>query len=88
MTVLALLGSKALYALFVWLLGAIACSYLAGRKGYGEQPGLATGLLLPVLGVIIWLAWPPRPESLWTRVGPFRRAGLDAQRASGGEAGE
>ena len=29
-----------------WLLAAIVASYLSERKGYGEKPGLATGLLL------------------------------------------
>ena len=45
MTVLALIGAKALYLLWIWLASAIVCSLLSARKGYGEKPGLATGLL-------------------------------------------
>ena len=55
MTVFALLGSTALWLLYSWLAAAIIASYLSGRKGYGERPGLASGLLLNFLGVIIWL---------------------------------
>jgi hypothetical protein len=58
--VFAVLGAKALYLLFVWLASAIACSELAKRKGYGEKPGLATGLLLSAVGVLIWLVIPRR----------------------------
>ena len=71
MTILALLGSKALYLLFAWLGSAIVCSWLSERKGYGEKPGLATGLLTTVLGVVVWLVWPPRPESRWKTEGPL-----------------
>jgi len=53
--VFALLGAKALWLLYAWLVSAIVASYLSGRKGYGERPGLASGLLLNVLGIIIWL---------------------------------
>ncbi len=73
MTVIALLGAKALYLLFTWLASAIAASYLSGRKGYGEKPGLASGLLLNAIGVLIWLVVPPRADSLWKKVGPFGR---------------
>ena len=52
---------EALFLLFGWLLSAIVGSYLSERKGYGEKPGLATGLLLFVVGVVIWLVWPARP---------------------------
>ena len=51
MTVFALLGAKALWLLYSWLASAIVASYLSGRKGYGERPGLASGLLLNVIGV-------------------------------------
>ena len=73
MTVTALIGATALYLLFGWLASAIAASYLSGRKGYGEKIGLASGLILAVVGVIIWLVWPPKPESDWKVVGPFKR---------------
>ena len=74
MTVLALLGAKALWLTYAWLLSAIVASYLSHRKGYGERPGLASGLLLNVVGVLVWLVIPPRPGSLWKQVGPFKRA--------------
>jgi hypothetical protein len=51
MTVLAaLIGAKALYLLFAWLVSAAAAAWLTERKGYGERLGLAAGLLLSVLG--------------------------------------
>ena len=75
MTVFALLGSTALWLLYSWLASAIVASYLSGRKGYGEKVGLACGLLLNVVGVVIWLVVPPRTESLWKKVGPFGRGG-------------
>jgi hypothetical protein len=71
MTVFALLGSTALWLLYAWLLSAIVASYLSNRKGYGEKSGLATGLLLHVVGVVVWLVWPPKPDSRWKTVGPF-----------------
>ena len=73
MTVLALIGSKALYLLYIWLISAIAASWLSDRKGYGEKAGLATGLLLTFAGVIVWLVWPAKPESKWKVIGPFGR---------------
>jgi hypothetical protein len=73
MTVFALLGSAALWLLYAWLLSAIVASYLSNRKGYGEKVGLASGLLLHVIGVVIWLVWPPRPESRWKTAGPWGR---------------
>ena len=73
MTVIALLGVKALYLLYAWLASAIACSYLSARKGYGERPGLAAGLLLSVVGVLLWLVWPAKADSRWKVQGPFGR---------------
>ncbi len=71
--VLAVIGSGAIYMLFGWLASAIAASYLSGRKGYGERPGLAAGLILPVVSVIVWLLWPAKPDSDWKVIGPFGR---------------
>jgi hypothetical protein len=71
MIVYALLGSTALWLLYAWLLSAIAASWLSGRKGYGERVGLACGLLLNAVGVIVWLIVPAKNESLWKKVGPF-----------------
>jgi hypothetical protein len=75
MTVLALIGAKALYLLWAWLASAIISSLLSARKGYGEKPGLATGLLLSVVGVIVWLVWPARGGSVWKTQGPLPKRG-------------
>jgi hypothetical protein len=75
MTTIALIGSNALWLLYGWLASAIICSYLAARKGYTEKAGLATGLLLTVLGVLIWLVWPARPDSRWKISGIFGSGG-------------
>lgn len=75
MILFALLGSKALWLLYAWLASAIIASYLSGRKGYGDRPGLASGLLLNFVGVIVWLLVPARADSLWKRIGPFGRGG-------------
>jgi hypothetical protein len=72
-TVLAVIGAKALYLTFAWLASAIAASWLSDRKGYGERPGLAAGLLLNVIGVVVWLVWPAREDSRWKVQGPFGR---------------
>jgi hypothetical protein len=63
--VFALLGAKALWLTYIWLASAIIGSWLSDRKGYGERPGLATGLLLTVVAVIVWLLWPAKPDSKW-----------------------
>jgi hypothetical protein len=72
MTVLALLGAKALYLLLIWLASCIVASWLSDRKGYGEKPGLATALVLTFVGAVIWLLMPARAESDWKRFGAFR----------------
>jgi hypothetical protein len=76
-TVVAVIGAKALYLLYGWLLSAIVASWLSHRKGYGEKPGLAAGLLLTVVGVLIWLVWPAKSDSRWKLQGPlpFGRGG-------------
>jgi hypothetical protein len=70
-TIFALLGAKALYLTYSWLASAIIAAYLSHRKGYGERAGLACGLLLNFIGILIWLVFPPKDESLWKTVGPF-----------------
>lgn len=70
---LAVIGAAALYGLIIWLASAVAAAYVSERKGYGERPGLASGLLLVVVGVIIWLVWPAKPDSAWKIDGPFGR---------------
>jgi hypothetical protein len=71
--VVAAIGATALWLTFVWLGSAIAASWLSDRKGYGERWGLAAGLLLSLLGVVVWLVWPARPDSRWKVHGPFGR---------------
>ena len=79
MTLFALLGAKALYLTYLWLLSAVAASWLSDRKGYGSKPGLAFGLLLTFVGVIVWLIVPARPDSRWKVQGPLpRRSGKSA----------
>ena len=75
MILFATLGAKALYLLYAWLGSAIVASYLSSRKGYGEKIGLAFGLILSAIGVLIWLLWPARPDSRWKLQGPFGSGG-------------
>ena len=63
MTIFALIGATALYLLFVWLLSAVAASWVSDRKGYGEKVGLTFGLLLSAIGLLIVLLLPGRPGS-------------------------
>jgi hypothetical protein len=66
-------GAWNLLWMYVWLMSTIAASYLSDRKGYGDRPGLATGLILTFIGTIIWLVIPPKPESKWKTLGAFGR---------------
>jgi hypothetical protein len=75
MTVLALIGAKALWLTYIWLGSCLVCSWLSARKGYGERLGLMTGLLLTAVGVLIWLLFPARPDSKWKLQGPIPRRG-------------
>ena len=75
MTPFAAIGATALLLLYAWLGGAILASVLSRRKGYGERIGLASGLLVPVVGTLVWLVWPARPDSVWRARGPFARSG-------------
>jgi hypothetical protein len=67
----ALIGATGLYLLFVWLISAAAGSWLTERKGYGERLGLAFGLLLSALGLLLVLLLPGRPGSTWKLDGPL-----------------
>jgi hypothetical protein len=78
MIVAAAVGAKAFYLLMVWLASAIAASELSKRKGYGEKWGLGTGLLLSVIGLIIWIAVPARAESPWRQKQARKAAAVDA----------
>jgi hypothetical protein len=81
MTVIALIGAKALYLLFIWLASAAAASWLSERKGYGERLGLTFGLILSAIGLLIVLLLPGRPGSKWKVDGrlPRRRRGSVGQ---------
>jgi membrane protein implicated in regulation of membrane protease activity len=63
--ILAAIGAKAFYLLMIWLASAIAAAELSKRKGYGEKVGLGTGLLLSVIGVIVWILVPAKADSPW-----------------------
>ena len=65
--IVAALGSKAFWLLYIWLGSAWAASELSNRKGYGEKWGLGCGLLLSAIGVVIWLIVPPRKDSPWVQ---------------------
>jgi hypothetical protein len=68
-----MIGSWALFLMYLWLACAIVAAYLANRKGYSERAGLASGLVLHLIGVVIWLVLPPKQHSKWKTVGPFGR---------------
>ena len=76
---LAVIGVTALWLTYAWLACAIIGSYLSERKGYGMRAGLAAGLLLTVIGVIIFLLLPARPDSDWKVLGPFGRGHVSPQ---------
>ena len=85
-----MIGSTALWLMYAWLLAAIVASYLSGRKGYTEKAGLASGLLLHVIGVVIWLVWPAKSDSRWKVHGPFGRGDktvAEARAEAGGQDG-
>jgi fucose permease len=75
MIVLASIGAKALYFLFLWLISAAAAAWLADRKGYGERVGLTFGLILSAVGLLIVLLLPGRPGSKWKTEGRLPRRG-------------
>jgi hypothetical protein len=93
MIVISVLGAKALWLLYAWLASAIVAAWLSDRKGYGEKPGLASGLLLSAIGVLLWLVWPARRDSRWKVQGPLGRgsgktvAEARAERAEGEDEG-
>jgi hypothetical protein len=83
--ILAAVGAKAFYLLMLWLASAIAASELSKRKGYGEKWGLGTGLLLSVVGAIIWIFVPAKPESPWKRRKERAQAAKDVVQAETAE---
>jgi fucose permease len=74
------IGAKALYLLFAWLISAAAAAWLAERKGYSERVGLTLGLLLSVVGLLIMVFWPGRPDSKWRVQGRLPRRRQRVQR--------
>ena len=82
MTLFGLIGATALWLLYLWLVSSIAASYLSERKGYGEKPGLASGLILSFVGAVAWVFVPARPGSKWKTIGPFGRGENAAKRRS------
>jgi len=74
---LALIGAKALWLTYLWLGSAIAASWISNRKGYGEKAGLAAGLLLSAIGVVVWLVIPGREDARWAGWLPRRGAATD-----------
>jgi hypothetical protein len=85
--VLAAVGAKALYLCYIWLLSAIFASELSRSKGYGEKVGLGTGLLLSILGPLIWLAIPPKDANAeWHERKPWQRRRKPREAEMSGEA--
>ena len=74
---LGLIGAKALWLTYLWLGSAIAASWISNRKGYGEKAGLAAGLLLSAVGVVVWLVIPGREGSRWAGWLPRRGTATD-----------
>ena len=80
-------GAWNLFWLYVWLVSAIFATYLSERKGYGDRPGLATGLFLSALGAMIWLSFRPsrsRSGGRRARSGTRRRLLSSQERAAAG----
>ena len=78
MIVAAAVGAKAFYLLMIWLASAIGASELSKRKGYGEKWGLGTGLLLSLIGLIIWIFVPAKAESPWRQKQARKAAAIEA----------
>lgn len=62
---LAVIGTAALWLIFLWLGSAIVASIFSDAKGYGDKWGLVTGVMLSVIGAFVWAVWPPREISRW-----------------------
>ena len=87
--VLAAIGAKALYLCYLWLLSAITAAELSRSKGYGEKAGLGTGLILTVLGPLIWLVIPPKDATAeWHERKPWQRRHKPREAEMAGEAAD
>jgi hypothetical protein len=80
MTLIALLGANALWLMYLWLASCIIAGYLSNRKGYGDKAGVATGLCLSAVAILVWLVWPAKAESKWKQLGPFGRGDNTARK--------
>ena len=88
-SVFAAIGAKALYLCYIWLLSAIVAAELSRSKGYGEKAGLGTGLLLSILGAIIWLVIPPKDETAeWHERKPWQRRQKPREAEMAGDAAD
>ena len=90
MFILGATGNEPKYLLFfiAWLLGAALSGYLSERKGYGDKPGIATGLALSIIGAVIWAVVPPRDNSDWKIKGPWGNKRKDTPDSAPKPAGE
>lgn len=87
--VFAAAGAVYLYLCYVWLLSAIVSSELSRSKGYGEKVGLGTGLILTILGPLIWLAIPPKDATAeWHERKPWQRRQKPREAEMTGDAAE
>ena len=60
-----IIGPEALWLTFIWLASAIVASQFSAQKGYGEKPGLVTGIMVSFIGAFAWAVWPAREVSRW-----------------------
>jgi hypothetical protein len=82
-------GAIYLYLCYAWLLSAIIAAELSRSKGYGEKAGLGTGLILSVLGPIIWLVIPPKDATAeWHERKPWQRRQKPREAEMAGEAAD
>jgi hypothetical protein len=61
----AVIGTAALWLVFLWLGAAIIASIFSDLKGWGDKWGLVTGVILSIVGAFVWAVWPPREISRW-----------------------
>jgi hypothetical protein len=62
---LAVIGTAALWLIFLWLGSAIVASIFSDAKGYGEKSGLVSGAMMSIAGAFLWAVWPAREISRW-----------------------
>ncbi len=87
--VLAAIGAKALYLCYIWLLSAIFAAELSRSKGYGEKVGLGSGLILTILGPLIWLFIPAKDEAAeWHERKPWQKRQKPRETEMTGDAAE